>query len=67
MISRRFLVALPGVPGVPGVSRVASKVAGSLALLPGKDIYPIECVEFVKDITGGCWRPTRRGARGSWG
>ena len=42
MISRRFLVALPGVPGVPGVSRVASKVAGSLALLPGKYVKQAE-------------------------
>ena len=44
MIKRLFLVALPGVPelvagGNAGLSRVDSKVAGSLALLPEKFIF----------------------------
>ena len=44
MIKRLFLVALPGVPelvpgGTAGLSRVDSKVAGSLALLPEKFIF----------------------------
>ena len=51
VIKRRFLVALPGVPklvagGNAGLSRVDSKVAGSLALLPERFIfqgYPSSC------------------------
>ena len=44
------------------------RLTGTLACQVLKlKILQIKRVEFVREMTRGSWRPTRRGARRSWG